>query len=68
VSRSLKVIGDRWQDVAAIFEGALTAGDPATDLPPISERLLEIADLEESAWSHLRQIVNSRQDCEPGSI
>ncbi len=60
VGKSLHAIGDRWQDVASIFERALTAADPAADLPAISERLLEIADLEEAAWLHLRQIVASR--------
>jgi hypothetical protein len=60
VGKSLHSIGDRWQDVAAIFEQALTVADPAADLPGISDQLLEIADLEEEAWLHLREIAAAR--------
>ncbi len=60
VGKSLHVIGDRWQEVASIFERSFTVADPAADLPGVSDHLLEIADLEEAAWLQLQQTVASR--------
>ena len=50
-------IGDRWQVVAEMFKGASEADNPATMLSEISAPLLELADLEEAAWSRLRELV-----------
>ncbi len=60
VGDSLHVIGDHWQDVAAIFEQALTVDDPAVDLPEISDRFLNIADLEQQAWLQLQELADGR--------
>jgi hypothetical protein len=60
VGDSLHRIGDRWQKVAAIFEQALAVDDPATDLPDISDRVLQIADLEEQAWLQLQELADGR--------
>lgn len=55
VGEALRSIGDRWQDVAAIFKQSLTVPDPASDLPHISDQFLEIADLEQEAWLQLQE-------------
>jgi len=47
-------IGDRWQEVAELFKAAQRDDDPARALPEIGAALLEIADLEQSAWEELR--------------
>ena len=53
-------IGDRWQEVAAIFKGGWEADDPAAVLPETTAPLMEIADLEAAAWGRLRDIVTGR--------
>jgi hypothetical protein len=60
VGDALHRIGDRWQDVATIFEQALTIADPAADLPGISDQFLQIADLEEQAWLQLQEFATAR--------
>jgi hypothetical protein len=50
-------IGDRWQEVAAIFKRGWKADDPAAVLPETTAPMMEIADLEESAWTRLRELV-----------
>jgi len=50
-------IGDRWQEVAAIFKRGWKTDDPAAVLPETTEPLVEIADLEEMAWGRLRDLV-----------
>jgi len=50
-------IGDRWQGVAAIFKGGWEANDPAAVLPETTAPLIEIADLEKTAWGRLRELV-----------
>jgi hypothetical protein len=57
VAHEFQCIGDRWQVVAEVLKGASTANDPATALPPINAPLLELANLEEAAWSRLRELV-----------
>jgi len=47
-------IGNRWQEVAALFKAAWTDNDPPHLLPEITAPMLEIADLEQSAWEELR--------------
>ncbi len=50
-------IGDRWQEVADIFKRGWEADDPAAVLPETTAPLMEIADLEEAAWTRLRGVV-----------
>ena len=50
-------IGDRWQEVAAIFKGGWEAADPDAVLPETTAPIMEIADLEEAAWGRLRELV-----------
>jgi len=57
VADEFKRIGDRWQVVAATFKRMFEANDPAAALPEISAPLLELADLEEAAWSRLGELV-----------
>jgi len=57
VADEFKRIGDRWQVVAGMFKGASEADDPASALPEIGAPLLELADLEEAAWSRLQELV-----------
>jgi len=45
--------GDRWQDVASLFETASHDPKPAEPLSAIGPLLTEIADLEEPAWRDL---------------
>jgi hypothetical protein len=57
VAEEFQRIGDRWQVVAEMFKGASEADDPAATLPKISAPLLELADLEEAAWSRLGGLI-----------
>jgi hypothetical protein len=50
-------IGDRWQEVAEVFKRGYESEAPAGVLPETTAPLIEIADLEEAAWTRLRQIV-----------
>ncbi|MCK4473540.1 MAG: BtrH N-terminal domain-containing protein, partial [Anaerolineae bacterium] len=50
-------IGDRWQEVAAIFKRGWETDDPAAVLPETTAPLMEIANLEETAWARLRELV-----------
>jgi hypothetical protein len=42
---------------AEMFKSASEADDPAASLPEISSLFLELADLEETTWSRLRELV-----------
>jgi hypothetical protein len=57
IGEDLRVIGDKWQEVAVIFKRGSKAKDPAAVLPETTEPLLEIADLEEESWRRLREII-----------
>ena len=57
IGEDLRVIGDKWQEVAEIFKRGSKAKDPASVLPEITEPLLEIADLEEESWRRLREML-----------
>jgi hypothetical protein len=57
VGRQFQGIGDRWQEVAAIFQQAAEAPDPATLLPEATSRLEVIADDEQAAWEALHALV-----------
>ncbi|HIC92725.1 MAG TPA: DUF4872 domain-containing protein [Anaerolineae bacterium] len=58
VAAEFQRIGDRWQVVAEMFKSASEADDPTAALPEISPPLLELADLEEAAWSLLYEMVH----------
>ena len=57
IGGEMLVIGDKWQEVAAIFKRGSEAKDPAAVLPETTESLLEIADLEDESWRRLREII-----------
>jgi len=57
VADQFQRIGDRWQVVAETFKLAVRADDPTATLLEIRGPLLELADLEEAAWSRLRELV-----------
>jgi len=50
-------IGDRWQEVAAIFKRGWEGEDPVAVLGETTAPMIEIADLEEAAWGRLRELV-----------
>jgi hypothetical protein len=50
-------IGDRWQEVAAIFKRGWEGEDPVAVLAETTAPMMEIADLEEVAWGWLRELV-----------
>jgi hypothetical protein len=59
VGQQMRDIGDRWQEVAAIFREAHGARDPAALLPKAAERMELIADREQAAWEGLREVVSA---------
>jgi len=50
-------IGDRWQEVAEIFKRGWKAADPVAVLVETTAPMMELADLEEVAWTRLRELV-----------
>jgi hypothetical protein len=46
-------VGDRWQEVAEIFKRGSEAEDPIAVLAETTAPMMEIADLEETAWERL---------------
>ena len=50
-------IGDKWQITAEVFKRASKADTLGKTLSEISSMLLELAELEETVWSRLREIV-----------
>lgn len=50
-------IGDRWEALGEWFKAAFEAEDPAARLPEATAPLNELADLEEAAWTRLREWV-----------
>jgi hypothetical protein len=50
-------IGDRWQKVAQIFKRGWEAQDPVAVLGETTAPMMELADLEEAAWTRLREWV-----------
>ena len=52
----LRRAGDRWQDVATLFDKASRDDHAAEHLAEIAAELTAIADLEHSAWSELDQL------------
>jgi hypothetical protein len=56
----LRLAGDRWQEVAALFDKASRDDQPAGHLAEISALLTVIANIEEGAWSDLRELSITR--------
>jgi len=50
-------IGDKWQALAEIFMNASKADDPDAILPGVKAPLLDLANLEDAAWSRLGELV-----------
>ena len=59
IGAEMKAIGDRWQDVAAVFRRASEAPDPAALLPEATSRMETIAEIEHGAWEALHTVVDS---------
>jgi hypothetical protein len=57
ISEEMRVIGDKWQEVADIFKQGSKVKDPATVLPETTEPIMAIAELEVESWSRLQGIV-----------
>jgi hypothetical protein len=57
VGEEMRYIGDRWQQVAAIFKEAHRAPDPSALLPQATALMERIADREQAAWEGLREVV-----------
>jgi hypothetical protein len=55
IGEEMRVIGDKWQEVAAIFKRG--SRDTVAVLPETTEPMMEIADLEEESWRRLREII-----------
>lgn len=53
IGQDFEAIGDRWQEVAQIFREGSRLDDPNPILAKTTAPLMEIADLEESAWRKL---------------
>jgi len=49
----IKSIGDRWQEVAELFKQGWKVDNPTEVLPETSQRMMEIAGLEEDAWREI---------------
>jgi hypothetical protein len=59
VGKQMALIGDRWQEVAAIFRQAAGSDDPAALLRRVTDHMGEIASLEQSAWEQLSAAVSA---------
>jgi hypothetical protein len=57
IAEDFQHIGDRWQEAAGLFHQGWEAKDPAQILPETSRLMMEIADLEEAAWSALGAVI-----------
>jgi hypothetical protein len=57
IGDDFKEIGDRWQEVAEIFKRGSEHDNPADILPETTAPLMEIADMEQSAWEALEAVV-----------
>ena len=55
LSKNMKEIGDHWQEVAALFKRGSKMEDPTPILNQIQDPLMNIANLEESAWNALQE-------------
>jgi len=51
-------MGDRWQEVAEIFKRGWEAQDPVAVIGETTSPMMALADLEEAAWTRLREWVS----------
>jgi hypothetical protein len=51
----MRAVGDKWQEVAAIFNRGSEVENPAPVLAETTEPMMAIADLEEETWRRLRE-------------
>jgi hypothetical protein len=57
VGSDMRSIGDLWQEVAMIFKRGSEIDNPVDVLAETTAPLMELADLEEVAWTRLRDLV-----------
>ena len=57
VGSDMRAIGDLWQEVAMIFKCGSEIANPVDMLDDTTAPLMELADLEEAAWTRLRDLV-----------
>jgi Domain of unknown function (DUF4872)/Butirosin biosynthesis protein H, N-terminal len=57
VAAAFQEVGDRWQDAAVLFQDAADQDDPAAALRQVGATLRSIADLEETTWTRLADVV-----------
>ncbi len=57
ISRQFKNIGDRWQEIAFSFKEAAQSETPGDILKEIGAKMLTIADLENTAWGQLYDLM-----------
>ncbi|OGO16765.1 MAG: hypothetical protein A2Z14_05590 [Chloroflexi bacterium RBG_16_48_8] len=55
--KNLKVVGDKWQEVAELFKEGSKMKDPSPILSETTSPLLEIAHMEEALWTRLREML-----------
>jgi hypothetical protein len=57
IGKDMRSIGNIWQEVAGIFKRGSEMSTPGDVLAETTAPLMELADMEESAWTRLRDIV-----------
>jgi len=57
IGRDMRAIGDLWQEVAKIFKRGSEIANPVDVLAETTTPLMELADLEEAAWTQLMDLV-----------
>jgi hypothetical protein len=57
IGKALKVVGDKWQEVADLFLQGSEMEDPTPILERTTTPLLEIAEHEDATWGALKQVV-----------
>jgi len=59
IGTEMVAIGDRWQDVSAVFRQASEAPDPAALLSEATSRMEAIAEIEQRAWESLQAVIGA---------
>jgi hypothetical protein len=57
IGKELKVVGDKWQEIADLFRQGSEMEDPIPILERTTTPLLEIAEREDAIWGALKQVV-----------
>jgi hypothetical protein len=57
IGKALKVVGDKWQEIADLFRQGSEMEDPSPILERTTTPLLEIAEREDAIWGALKQAV-----------